>query len=212
MVFETCSRTCINSPFLKGLHPVVFKDETWCFHPLSTCKEVGWICLPVNSKTANLSPPPTYRKQRDFVILSTLSMCTTFTGQCSFIHCFAGAFERLSKNLLKVGFLEWNEQTYLRQLSETLYISVVFSRLFAFEKKGRRMRKYLNSRWWVGGFAAFWSASQWGIWPSKLQTYREFDQIFSKKSNAWRVCLRGWGEGQLEWTSSIFQRCMQGCN
>ena len=40
----------------------------------------------------------------------------------------------------------------------------------------------------------------------------EFDQIFSKKSNVWRVCLREWGEGQLELTSSIFQRCMQGCN
>ena len=49
---------------------------------------------------------------------------------------FVGAFESLLKSLLNVGFLEmknFNEQTTVRQLSETLDISAVFSRMFTFE-------------------------------------------------------------------------------
>ena len=33
------------------------------------------------------------RKQKDFVILSAFSMCTTFKCHCCYIHCFVEAFE-----------------------------------------------------------------------------------------------------------------------
>ena len=38
--------------------------------------------------------------------------------------------------------------------------------------------------WQGGGFDPLWSSNGWGIWPSKRQHSGEFDQIFSKKSNA----------------------------
>lgn len=75
-----------------------------------------------------------YHKQRDFVILSTFSMCTTFMGQCSFT-IFLVHLQGFEKNISDVGFTEWNEQTYVRQLSETLDILVVSCRLFTFWKK-----------------------------------------------------------------------------
>ena len=40
--------------------------------------------------------------------------------------------------------------------------------MFIFEQMVWWMGKFLNSHWWVGVFYAFWSASWWGIWPSKL--------------------------------------------
>ena len=123
---------------LKGLWYtwLCFKDETRCFHPLSRCKEVGSTYVLVNSKTAHLTPPLSiwlefctvqwriwpkirpaqfviwlscqYRKQRDFVILSTFSMCTTFMGQCSFT-IFFGAFARLWKKHVRCGLygMKW---------------------------------------------------------------------------------------------------------
>ena len=75
-----------------------------------------------------------YRKQRDFVILSTFSMCTTFMGQSSFT-IFLVHLQGFEKNMSDVGFMEWNEQTYVRQLSKTLDILVVSCRLFTFWKK-----------------------------------------------------------------------------
>ena len=142
-----------------------FKDETRCFHPLSRCKEVGSTYVLVNSKTAHLPAPPPppsiwlefctvrwrlwpkirpaqfviwlscqYRKQRDFVILSTFSMCTTFMGQRSFT-IFLVHLQGFEKNMSDVGFMEWNEQTYVGQLSETLDILIVSCRLFTFWKK-----------------------------------------------------------------------------
>ena len=75
-----------------------------------------------------------YRKQRDFVILSTFSMCTTFMGQCSFT-IFLVHLQGFEKNMSDVGFMEWNEQTYVGQLSETLDILIVSCRLFTFWKK-----------------------------------------------------------------------------
>ena len=42
-----------------------------------------------------------------------------------------------------------------------------------------------------GGFDAFWSASRWGIWPSKFPTYRGiWPKIFKKVK-----CPEGGGEG-----------------
>ena len=63
-----------------------------------------------------------------------------------------------------------------------------------------RMGKCLNSSWWVGVFDAFWSASWWGIRPSKLPTYPGIWPNFSKKSNAWRLA---WGKHGLFWSRSV---------
>ena len=62
-----------------------------------------------------------------------------------------------------------------------------------------RMGKFLNSRWWVGVFDAFWRVSWWGIRPSKLPTYPGIWPNFSKKSNAWRLA---WGKHGLFWSRS----------
>ena len=43
-------------------------------------------------------------RQKDFKILSTLSMCTVFMGHCSYIRCSVGAFDSLWKS---PGFLKW---------------------------------------------------------------------------------------------------------
>ena len=67
----------------------------------------------------------------------------------------------------------WNEQTSVRQLSET-WLDIGFRLvgcMFTFEQMVWRMGKFLNSRWWVGVFDAFWRVSWWGIRPSKLPTY-----------------------------------------
>lgn len=46
--------------------------------------------------------------QKDFVILSTFSMCTAFTGHCSYIlSCLRWSFESLWRSPLNVDFLEW---------------------------------------------------------------------------------------------------------
>ena len=68
------------------------------------------------------------------VIIPSFSM---FTGHCFCTHCVVTAFLSLWKTLLNVGFLEctillkWTSS--VRQLSETLDISVIFSRIFTFE-------------------------------------------------------------------------------
>ena len=57
--------------------------------------------LPVKPKTALSppSPPPGEEKdEKDFIILSACSMCNAFTGHCSYIHCFVGAFESFWKS------------------------------------------------------------------------------------------------------------------
>ena len=199
---------------LKGLWYIrlCFKEETRCFHPLSRCKEVGSTYILVNSKTAHLPPPPhhlpriwlefstvqwriwpkirpaqsgiwlscQYRKQRDFVILSTFSMCTTFMGH--------GAFARLWKIMSDVGFMEWNEQTYVRQLSETLDILVV-SNAWCF-------RKFLYSHWWVGDLTLFEVLASGAFDHLNSQHTGNFTKFF-QNSQMLGVCLRGWGKGSF---------------
>ena len=95
----------------------------------------------------------------------------------------------------------WNEQTSVRQLSET-WLDIGFRLvgcMFTFEQMVWRMGKFLNSRWWVGVFDAFWRVSWWGIRPSKLPTYPGIWPNFSKKSNAWRLA---WGKHGLFWSRS----------
>ena len=166
MIFETCSRACINAPFLKRImvHLVVFQRWNKVFSSIIQMQRSGFNLCTGQFQNCP-SPPPhplsiwlefctvqwriwpkirpaqfviwlscQYRKQRDFVILSTFSMCTTFMGQCSFT-IFLVHLQGFEKNMSDVGFMEWNEQTYLRQLSETLDILVVSCRLFTFWKK-----------------------------------------------------------------------------
>ena len=104
-------------------------------------------------------------------------MCTAFTGHCSYIlSCLRWSFESLWRSPLSVDFLEWiilylNEQTFIRQLTETLDIWDVFSRIFTFNKWFDAWENSLNSHWWVGDLILFEALGRWGIWPSNLPTY-----------------------------------------
>lgn len=61
-----------------------------------------------------------------FKILSTLSMCTVFTGHCSYIHCFVGAFDSLWKS---PGFLEWTILLEWTNLFKTAFQDLKIFRL-----------------------------------------------------------------------------------
>ena len=130
----------------------IFKQRVANFSHVNWC-QIQYV--PVNSKTTY--PPLGYTlgiwqefcsiqwgiwskirpPRKDFVILSTFSMCTAFTGHCSSISlsCLRRSFESLWKSLLNVDFLEWiisfkfNEQTFPRQLSKTLEASGAFDHL-----------------------------------------------------------------------------------
>ena len=140
MIFETCSRACINTPFLKGImvHLVVFQRWNKVFSSIIQMQRSGFnLCTGQFQNCPSPPPPPLsiwlefctvqwriwskirpaqfviwlscqYRKQRDFVILSTFSMCTTFMGQCSFT-IFFGAFARLWKKHVRCGLygMKW---------------------------------------------------------------------------------------------------------
>ena len=51
-----------------------------------------------------------------------------------------------------------------------------------------------------GGFDPLWSSNGWGIWPSNWQHSGEFDQNFSKKSNAPGFPRGGWAVLELTGT------------
>ena len=85
----------------------------------------------------------------------------------------------------------WNKQTSVRQLSET-WLDIGFRLvgcMFTFEQMVWRMGKFLNSRWWVGVFDAFWRVSWWGIWLSKLPTYPGIWPKFFKKVKCLASCV-----------------------
>ena len=74
--------------------------------------------LPIKPKTAPF-PPRGGRGQggeKDFIILSAFSLCNSFTGHCSYIHCFVGEFEKPVKWGLSGmnSFLKW---TNLRKIA-----------------------------------------------------------------------------------------------
>ena len=218
MIFETCSRACINAPFLKGImvHPVVFQRRNKVFSSIIQMQRSGLNLCPGQFQTCPSPPTPPpppnhlphiwlefstvqwriwpkirpaqsgiwlscqYRKQRDFVILSTFSMCTTFMGH--------GAFARLWKNMSDVGFMEWNEQTYVRQLSETLDILVV--------SHAWCIRKFLYSHWWVGDLTLFEVLASGAFDHLNSQHTGNFTKFF-QNSQMLGVCLRGWGKGSF---------------
>ena len=62
------------------------------------------------------------------------------------------------------------------------------------------MGKFLNSRWWLGVFDAFEGLAGGAFDHLNYQHTREFDQIFQKKSNAWRLA---WGKHELFWSRSV---------
>ena len=122
----------------------------------------------------------TKSKQKDFIILSVFSMCTALTGHCPYIHCFVGAFESLWKSALNGGFLEitqfyWNEQTYVRQLSETSDVEFQLC-----------LVRYLfwKCHWWVGDLMLIVALAIGAFDHLNCQHTRDFEQNFSKKSNA----------------------------
>ena len=57
----------------------------------------------------------------------------------------------------------------------------------------------MNSRWWNAGFDTFWSASRWGIWPSKLPTYPRIWLKPFKKSQIPRGLCGGMGSFVIDW-------------
>ena len=50
-----------------------------------------------------------------------------------------------------------------------------------------------------GGFDIFWRASRWGIWPSKLPTYRGIWPKPSKKNQIPKGLRRGMGSFVIDW-------------
>ena len=87
------------------------------------------------------------------------------------------------KSQLNAGFLKWTmllERTNLHKtvFQDLRYFGNLVPRLglggnLDLNKRFDAWGKFLtmNSRWWSAGFDTFWSASRWGIWPSKLPTY-----------------------------------------
>ena len=89
-----------------------------------------------------------------FKILSTLSMCTVFTGHCSYIRCFVGAFDSLWKS---PRFLEWTILLEWTNLCKTAFQDL----------------RYFGCVYWdtytsINGFDEWeicWIvAAGWGIW------------------------------------------------
>ena len=62
------------------------------------------------------------------------------------------------------------------------------------------MGKFLNSRWWLGVLDGFEGLAGGAFDHLNYQHTREFDQIFQKKSNAWRLA---WGKHGLFWSRSV---------
>ena len=57
----------------------------------------------------------------------------------------------------------------------------------------------MESRLWSGGFDSFWRASRWGIWQSKLPTYRGIWPKPSKKNQIPKGLRRGMGSFVIDW-------------
>ena len=88
---------CLSTIYLFGIRKVNDANRTMP----RICK-VGsnvyfmWLST---SQTQNRPLPPRpgvagQGGEKDFIILSAFSLCNAFTGHCSYIHCFVGAFEK----------------------------------------------------------------------------------------------------------------------
>ena len=91
---------CLSTIYLFGIRKVNDANRTMP----RICKvrsNVNFMWLST-SQTQNRPPPPPppgeEKDEKDFIILSACSMCNAFTGHCSYIHCFVGAFESFWKS------------------------------------------------------------------------------------------------------------------
>ena len=111
---------CLSTIYLFGIRKVNDANRTMP----RICKvrsDVNFMWLST-SQTHNrpLTPPPRgwggKGGEKDFIILSAFSLCNAFTGHCSYIHCFVGAFEKPVKWGLSGmnSFLKW---TNLRKIA-----------------------------------------------------------------------------------------------
>ena len=87
---------CLSTIYLFGIRKVNDANRTMP----RICKvgsNVYFMCLST-SQTQNRPLPPRgvagQGGEKDFIILSAFSLCNAFTGHCSYIHCFVGAFEK----------------------------------------------------------------------------------------------------------------------
>ena len=141
------------------------------------------------------------RKQKDLVIL-LFRMCTAFTSRCSYIHCSVGAFESLWKSPSNVGSLEWPVVWKSRNLRTTAFRDLREFRLclVRYLTLNKRFDKWENfliiSCGYVGDFTRFEALAGGAINNLNCQHTREFDQKFSKQSNA-RWSPREGGHGRF---------------
>ena len=112
---------CLSTIYLFGIRKVNDANRTMprICKVRSNVNLISCGYLPVKPKTAPLPPPPPgvggQGGEKDFIILSAFSLCNAFTGHCSYIHCFVGAFEKPVKwGLGMNSFLKW---TNLRKIA-----------------------------------------------------------------------------------------------
>ena len=140
------------------------------------------------------------RKQKDLVIL-LFRMCTAFTSRCSYIHCFVGAFESLWKSPLNVGSLatclEMKKPPYdsFPRLKGVKVVSIV--RYLTLNKRFHKWENFwIISCGYVVDFTRFEELAGGAFNNLNCQHTREFDQKFSKQSNAQGSPRRG-GHGRF---------------
>ena len=89
---------CLSTIYLFGIRKVNDADRTMP----RICKvrsNVNFVWLSTSQTQNRPLPPPGGEKgEKDFIILSACSMYNAFTGHCSYIHCFVGAFESFWKS------------------------------------------------------------------------------------------------------------------
>ena len=108
---------CLSTIYLFGIRKVNDADRTMP----RICKvrsNDNFMWLSTNQAQNRPLPPGGGGQggEKDFIILSGFSLCNSFTGHCSYIHCFVGAFEKPVKRGLSGmnSFLKW---TNLRKIA-----------------------------------------------------------------------------------------------
>ena len=192
---------------------------------------VYWLNVPVNSKTAHPPPgnprafdsrqapysgefdltwgPPggafdfrtktsvSGRKQKDFQFFDSASeprsrIIALVDSTGVFLLLSFYIVESWNMPLFKV----WSEDKLNKKF-------VVAENLFPNVSDSVYIRLFHECMAWQGGwFDPLWSSNRWGIWPWKRQHSGEFDQNFSKKSNA-PGFARGGGWVVLELTGTL---------
>ena len=108
---------CLSTIYLFGIRKVNDGNRTMP----RICKvrsNVNFMWLSTSQTQNRPLPPPRGGQvgEKDFIILSAFSLCNEFTGHCSCIHSFVGAFEKPVKWGLSGmnSFLKW---TNLRKIA-----------------------------------------------------------------------------------------------